>query len=141
MQEDQLLQQIYQGANTGSYSIQTVLPKVTDGSISTQLLAYQHKLEAIALAARRMLAKRGVECKEQGIAQKMSIWSGVQWNSAMDHSPSHIAEMIIQGDTMGITDLTGALNHTPMADSSIRALGTELVDIQRQNIEIMKNYL
>ena len=141
MQEEKLLQRIYQGANTGIYSIQTVMPKITDSNITDQLSSYQGKLEAIARTAEQMMRSRGMDYKEQDVMAKAGIWAGVQWNSMMDHSASHIADMVIQGNTMGITEMVGAINHSPMIDCSVRELGTELVNAQRRNIEIMKRYL
>ena len=58
-----------------------------------------------------------------------------------DASPSHIAEMVIQGDTMGITSLTRELNNNPLASSEVTALGQELIRSEQRNIESLKKYL
>ncbi len=141
MQEEKLLHKIYQGANMGLYSIETIMPKISDQSATAELSAYQHQLENIACSARQMMDLKGIDYKEQDTITKMGVWAGIQWNSLVDGSISHIADMVIQGDTMGITELVGVINHSPMADSSVRALGEQLVEAQRRNIEIMKHYL
>ncbi len=141
MYEENLLEEIYQNANTGIYSIDTLLPKVEDTSISAELITHQAKLAQIARTARQMMAQRHMEITEAGPVSKMGIWTGVQMNTLMDNSASHIADMVIKGDTMGITKMTRELNQSVVEDPRIRELGEELVNTQRRNIEILKKYL
>ena len=57
MNEEKLLEEIYQNANTGIYSIETILPKVEDSRVSDELISYQGKLGRIAQNARQMMAQ------------------------------------------------------------------------------------
>ena len=66
MYEENLLEEIYQNANTGIYSIDTLLPKVEDTSISAELITHQAKLAQIARTARQMMAQRHMEITEAG---------------------------------------------------------------------------
>lgn len=141
MHEEKLLEEIYQNANTGIYSIDTILPKVEDRSISAELVSYQAKLEQIARGAQRMMQQKDIDPSDAGIMSKMGIWTGIQLNAIRDNSTSHIADMVIQGDTMGITKMTRELNESSVEDGSIRRLGEELINSQRRNIETLKKYL
>lgn len=141
MKEEKLLEEICQSANTGIYSIDTLLPKVQNSRISAELTNHRAKLEEIALSARQLMLERRIEPEKTGPVAKMGIWTGVQMNTMLDDSPSHIADMVIQGDTMGITKMTRELNQSPVEDPRIRQLGEELVNTQRRNIEILKKYL
>ena len=69
------------------------------------------------------------------------IWTGVQWNTLTDDSASHIADMVIQGDTMGITSLTKELNSHPVTNAGVRNLAQELLSEEHTYIEQMKQYL
>ena len=141
MSEDKLLSDIYQNANTGIYSIDTILPKVEDNRISAELVSYQGNLEQIAHTARQMMALKNMNPTDSGVMSRMGIWTGVQLNALRDNSTSHIADMVIKGDTMGITKMTRELNQSVVEDPRIRELGEELVNTQRRNIEILKKYL
>lgn len=141
MKEEKLLEEICQSANTGVYSINTLLPKVQNSRISDELMSHRSKLEEIARAAQQLMLDRRIEPDKTGAISKMGIWTGVQMNTMMDSSPSHIADMVIQGDTMGITKMTRELNQSAVEDPRIRQLGEELVNTQRRNIEILKKYL
>jgi hypothetical protein len=56
-------------------------------------------------------------------------------------NPSHIAEMMIQGSTMGIIDITKNLKEYADADKDISALANRLLKFEQQNIEEMKKFL
>ena len=141
MKEEKLLEEIAQSANTGVYSINTLLPKVENSRVSAELVSHRSKLEEIASAAQQLMLERNIVPDDAGAIAKMGIWTGVQMNTMLDSSSSHIADMVIQGDTMGITKMTRELNDSPVEDPRIRQLGEELVNTQRRNIEILKKYL
>ena len=77
MNEEKLLEEIYQNANTGIYSIETILPKVEDSRVSDELISYQGKLGRIAQNARQMMAQKAMDPTETGVMSKMGIWTGV----------------------------------------------------------------
>ena len=141
MNEEKLLEEIYQNANTGIYSIETILPKVEDSRVSDELISYQGKLGRIAQNARQMMAQKAMDPTETGVMSKMGIWTGVQMNTLQDKSSSHIADMVIRGNTIGITKMTRELNQALAEDPRVRRLGEELVNTQRRNIETQKKYL
>ncbi|MEA5011825.1 MAG: hypothetical protein VB100_08915 [Angelakisella sp.] len=141
LQDTQMLQRIYENAGTGLYSIQTILPKSTDSHVTAELMSYNSRLKNISDRAQQMLQGRGVECQEQEIMSKMGIWTGIQMNTLLDQSASHIAEIVIQGNTMGITQMTTELNSSSVISPEVRQLADEFVNIQRSNIELMKSYL
>ena len=141
MYEEKLLEEIYQNANTGIYSIDTILPKVEDSRVTEELLTYQGKLGRIAQNARQMMAQKAVDPGSASVMSNMGIWTGVQMNTLRDNTPSHIADMVIRGNTIGITKMTREMNEAAPSDPRIRQLGEELVNTQRRKIETLKKYL
>ena len=67
--------------------------------------------------AAALLAQRREFPREPAGSDKIGLWMGVQMNTLMDKSPPHLAEMLIQGGTMGIikTDIEciSCRNHCP----------------------------
>lgn len=141
MYEEKLLEEICRNANTGVYSINALLPKVEDSGIYAELVTHQSKLEQIVSSAQRLMLERNITPSDTGAMSKMGIWTGVQMNTMIDDSTSHIADMVIQGDTMGITKMTRELNQSAVEDPRVRDLAEQLVNTQRRNIEILKKYL
>ena len=58
-----------------------------------------------------------------------------------DKSPSKLAEMIIQGSTMGVVDMTKRLREYPDAPKDVRALGEKLLKLEEYNVTELKKYL
>lgn len=58
-----------------------------------------------------------------------------------DPSASKIAEMMIQGNTMGMTQSLRNLNDYPGKDERVRDLASKLLRTEEANIEQMKKFL
>ena len=59
----------------------------------------------------------------------------------MNKTPSHISEMLIQGSTMGIIDITKKIKEYPNADKEILELANKLLKLEQNNVEECKKYL
>ena len=64
-----------------------------------------------------------------------------KFNSMKDPSASHIAEMMINGATMGVIDMTKRLKQYQAQDPEIDALGRDVVEFEENTVTKMKNYL
>ena len=87
------------------------------------------------------MALKNMNPTDSGVMSRMGIWTGVQLNALRDNSTSHIADMVIKGNTMGITKMTREMNQSLSGDPQVRGLGEELINTQRRNIETLKKYL
>ena len=58
-----------------------------------------------------------------------------------DRSPSRIAEMMIQGSTMGTIQMTRRLHSCEAADAEALLLAHKLLRTEENNIEQMKEFL
>ena len=68
-------------------------------------------------------------------------WTGIQMNTINDKSNSHIADMLIQGTTMGIVKGRQLLNQNPDADKEIIQVLDNFVRMQENNVEKLKTFL
>lgn len=62
-------------------------------------------------------------------------------NTIKDKSNSHIADMLIQGTTMGIIEGRKLLNQNPNADEEIKQILNGFVKMQENNVEKLKTFL
>ncbi len=140
---NEILEHIYKNVKMGSDSITSLLPKVKDdrmiSDLTTQLTGY----EDFACRAANMLKDSGVHPEEEGLMKKIPAKAGIAMNMAMDPSNSHIAEMMIQGSSMGIVDMTKYINAAKRVTISKEAvdLAGEVVSFEENNIERLKAYL
>ena len=140
---NQILEHIYKNVKMGSDSITSLLPKVKDdrmiSDLTTQLTGY----EDFACRASRMLKNSGVHAEEDSFVKKIPAKAGIAVNMLVDPSNSHIAEMMIQGSSMGIVDMTKYINASKRTNISKEAvdLASEVVTFEENNIERLKAYL
>lgn len=60
----------------------------------------------------------------------------INLNTLTDKSTSHIAEMIIQGATMGVIDITKRIKEYSEVDEEILELANDLLKFEQRNIYI-----
>ena len=78
--------------------------------------------------------------KEENLLTKLSSKMGVMMNTMIDATSSHIAQMIIEGCSMGITELIKAIHAHDEKDDAEK-LAREVVSFEESCTENMKKYL
>ena len=58
-----------------------------------------------------------------------------------DRSTSHMAEMMVEGNTMGITKITKRLHEYDGGDQAVKELAEDLLKTEENNTEQMKRFL
>ena len=137
----EMLSVIYQNAEMGKDTI-THLIEITDSvdfrkRLEAQLIEYQGIFDRADQAIQQQ--KKTVE--GIGPFAKISSYMMINFKTLADKSPSHIAEMMIQGSTMGIVDMTKKLNETEGFHGTARHLAEEYIQSEQNHIESMKQYL
>ncbi|SMC56551.1 hypothetical protein [Papillibacter cinnamivorans] len=139
--EAALLCGVYHGADIGCDSIRTLLPKVKNPEFRSDLKTQYQQYQEIQNQAEEQLKTLG-QCPEAAsLPAKMGIMASIHLNTLANRETSHLANMMIQGSTMGITEMTKALNHYGPGDPKVRSLAENLVNTEQGNIERMKKYL
>lgn len=141
MDDKEMLSYIYQNADMGVDGILKVL-KTADGeplrgALQSQLSEY----DAIRSEAMRLLKDRGGEPSEPSAMTKLSAKMTAMAETMKDNSPGHIAEMMIQGNAMGLTKITRRLGEYDGEDRAVRRLAGKLLSTEQNNIEQMKRFL
>ena len=137
----EFLNKVYQNAQMASDSITTVSQKVQDKNLLSDLQTQHQQYTAISSKATTELANTNELPTDSNIMQQAMTWGGIQLNTAFDKTPDHIAEMMIQGSTMGIIDMSRTIKQYNDIPQNIKALGYELITIEENNVQRMKNYL
>jgi hypothetical protein len=90
-----------------------------------------------------MIYDEGGTPKEENILTKAGAKIGVEMNTLMDSTPSHLAQMVIEGATMGMTDMTKVLReyeNKNCSESTIR-LAKEIANFEDKSIDSLKKFL
>ncbi|MEG2310698.1 MAG: hypothetical protein RSB76_01765 [Clostridia bacterium] len=141
MKELDILNEFYKVLRIGMDSYSDVSKKVVDNQMKNEL-SYQYKEYSDILSkVNNQLASLGDVAKDTSAMDKAMVWTGVELNTLNDKTNSHIADMIIQGSTMGITKSTKILNENPKMNSNISNIIQEFITLENNSIEQLKKYL
>ncbi len=83
----------------------------------------------------------GRDPREPGMMQKLGMKLGLEMQTVMDTSCSHVAELMMNGSNMGIINLTKILNSFPNASPAVKDLCNRFVAEEQENIQRMKGFL
>jgi hypothetical protein len=135
------LAEIYRGANMGVQTINSILMKVTDNTIYNELKYQLRSYEEIANEAYVEIMKRNSKPKDISMIDKMSAKMSIGINTFINSKPSHIADMLIKGNKMGVIGITKSLNSHEDADVDIKSLADRFVKLEQDNIDRLKRFL
>lgn len=139
----ELLQDIYYNVKMGSESIINLLPKIRNDDMKMFMTSQLDQYEKYAQNVKNQLVSQGIEPKEPNPVSKFGAKIGMEMKSLQDSTTSHMAEMMVQGSTMDVTDLlqkVTAYEKCPECKNSV-SLAKEIVAFEERNIEKMKKFL
>ncbi len=137
----EFLNETYKNSKAGSESISYLKEKVEDKQLLQELQKELTEYQDIQRRVTEEMSKVGAVPKEQSPMAQMGMWTGVQMNTLLDKSPDKIAEMMIEGATMGIVDMTRNLKEHREVPEESRKIGSDLLAIEERTIQKMKRYL
>ncbi len=136
-----LLQEIVRAARDGAEGVSLVMDKTGDNALRQALGDEKKQYAAVEQDAGNRLIDLGGRAEPEKIVNRAGMWVGMQMNTLMDKSPSHLAEILIQGNTMGVIGLIRAKKNHPQADQSSVALCDHMLALQYDGIERAKAFL
>ncbi len=139
--ETQLLNHIYQTAEMGQDGIQSVLKYADEPKLLSALNAQMNEYRQLQDSAGAMLRARNREPEGIGTMAKASSEMMSAMKTMVDHSATKIAEMMIQGSTMGVTKSIRTLRDCDLKDPQVEALADRLLRTEEANIKEMKAFL
>ena len=139
----ELLNAIYKNVKMASDSLLNLMPKVKDEKLKNDMTVQLSVYEGFASRAAKLLAEEGGKPEEEGLMTKMGAKMGVMMNTMRDSTTSHLAEMIIEGSTMGMNDILKQIREAEQKDVSGEALrlARHLYEFEEKTAEDMKSYL
>lgn len=135
-----LLNYIYNNAKIGSQNIANILNKVNNQKLQNTLLNKLTQYQGIANQASELLDNLNETPKEKPI-DKLSNKAGIAVNTLTDTSTSHIAEIMINESTTDIIGLTKKMNENINCPQNVSDLYNDLINIEEQNTEDLKQFL
>jgi hypothetical protein len=136
-----LIEKTYQNASIGITALEAVLDKTKNVELNNALHRQLKDYNDIIDISKEQLKVNGAQVKDNPMYEKVLMKGNVKMNTMMNSSDSHIAQMIIQGSTMGITTMTKLLNAKSNADGISTEIAKDFIRREQLNIEEMKKFL
>ena len=137
----EFLNYIYQNAEMGKNTLNQLISIVKEASFKQTLESQRKEYNEIFDIASNKIEEAKKTSKGIASYTKLTTYLMINFNTLINKTPSHIAEMIIQGSTMGIIDVTKRLKDYKDANKDISALAQMLLTFEQQNVEEMKKFL
>ena len=139
----EVLDQLYKNVKMGEESVTDVLPKVKNAELSSELTSQLNEYAKFSKQIGALIEQSGHTPKETGVIAKMGAKIGIEMNTLSDSSDAHIAQMTIEGTTMGITEIIRLVRDYENSNCSQEALSIarSIVSYQEKVVERMKSFL
>ena len=137
----QLLQDVVRNARTGQDAVEQLMKKAEHGDMREELNREREAYQMTRQEGERALKDAGGSAEPAGPMAKAGMWMGLEMETLNDRSDGHIAEIVIQGATMGVIEMTKSLNTYDAAGPHARGLASKFVVQQNEVIERQKGFL
>ena len=137
----QLLQDVVRNAKTGQDAVEQLMQKMDEGRMRDELIREKEDYAVTLRRGEQALSDAGGRQEPVGPLQKAGMWAGLEMETLMDRSDAHIAQIVIQGATMGMIEMTRSLNVYDGADPAARGLASQFVVHQNEAIDRQKAFL
>ena len=134
---------IYKAAKMSADTVLNLLPHIRDDGLRSVVTMQLDGYEKYAQRAAEALQDAGLMAKEEGFVTRMTAKVGAALHTMLDSGTSHVAEMMIEGSNLCITDMIKLLNDRELCDCAPGAmrLAREVVAFEEHNLEMLKRYL
>ncbi len=139
--DEELLGEVYKSVTMGSDSITTLMSKTTDASMRSDLTTQLEGYQNFATATKTKMYEKNFKVKETSVFTKIPAEVSVNMTTMMDNSNTKIAELMINGSTMGVIGLTRKIRETSGASEDCVKIANDVVAFEENNITKMKTYL
>lgn len=140
-QNEALLQAVVRGTEMGKNTLAQLLSMTDDPGIKAEFLREQKEYREINQQAHTALAALGSKAHGLKPMERWSTKAGITGETLCDRSPRRLAQMVIRGSNMGISDCKGAQRACPQASDGAKQLAQQLCSLEQRSVENLRPYL
>ena len=140
----ELITYLYQDTDMSLSSLTTLIKKINNKDnkikkvIEELIKGYEEYLKKIKKYAK----KYKFDIKSNSMMSKIGATMGINMEVMKDNSDARIADMLIQGFTLGVLNVSKRIdNYEKDVEKDIISLAKDFKKFQQNNIDIMKKYL
>lgn len=136
-----LVDRLYENVRMGSFAIDCIMEKIENEKLAN-LLRKQNKFYLDTTDAITNLAKTlNFELKDVNFVAKGMSYMSIKTKTLMNNDSPKLAEMLVQGTTMGITDTIKAQSEYPTQNEELSALTQRIIKHEEEFVDSLKTFL
>ncbi|MBR3600855.1 MAG: hypothetical protein IKL49_00795 [Lachnospiraceae bacterium] len=136
-----LLKECDAGSKMAVTSLDEVMESVQDEKLKELLKKSKDHHEKLGNEIHSMLIQFHSEEKDPNPMAKSMSWLKTNMKMTMDKSDATVADLLTDGCNMGIKSLYKYMNQYPNAESKVKNLCNNLIDIERELRKDLRSYL
>ncbi len=122
-------------------AIDAISPKVYDDDLALQISRQSIQYAELHNEASRRLVDAKAQGYQGNALSEAMLKTGIHYNTLLNTSTGHIAELMIKNSNNGILEMEKALKHNENAGERPTALARQLIDFEEKSVRLLKNYL
>lgn len=140
-QEITILREIQRNTEMAIKAIDTISDKIYDDQLAMQVSHQALKYSELHNQALSKLLEAKAEPYHANHISDMMLKGGIHYNTLLNTSTSHIAEMMIKGSNNGIMEMNRILNNNEDAGDKSVDMAKQLISFEEKNIQNLNKYL
>lgn len=140
-QEIALYREIQRSAENGMTAMDTLSDKISDDRLAMQASRQALAYSEIRNQAVEKLLQAKAELYHPSRLSDLALKGSIHYNTMLNTSTGHIAEMMIKSSNQGILSMNRALNHNGEAGEQPAALAKRMIDFEEKNVARLSKYL
>ena len=140
----ELLTYLYQDADMALNSLTLLINKINkkDNKIKKVIEVLIKGYENYLVKVKDYMKQNNYDIQSKPLISKMGAYFGINMEVMKDNSDSRLADMLIQGLTMGVLNVTKKIDtYKGDAEKEVIGLAKEFKKFQQEGIEFLKKYL
>ncbi len=141
-QEINIYREIQRNTEMAMKALDAITDKVYDDRLAAVVAEQELQYSRLHDRAVRKLVDSKAQTYRENAMGNVMLRFGIGYNTLLNTSTSHIAEMIIKGSNNGVLEMEKVLAHNEeFAGNACRSLARELIEMENANIRTLKEYL
>lgn len=140
-QEVKVYREIQRNADMAMKAIDTIADKVDDEELSLQISRQSLKYSELHNEAVKQLIDARTRPFQSSHLSDAKLKTGLRYNTMLNTSTSHLAELLIRENNNGILEMEKVLKANEGAGEKSTALAKQLIEFEEKSVRSLKDYL
>lgn len=137
-----LLNELYRNSELGKLSLEKVIKHCEDEELKKVLLSSYEEFDLYSGTVAAEITERGDTPKNNNVFKNTMMKTSIAMSTAIDNSSNKLADMVIQGNNMGIIDVNKLINaYVGTVGDEVYNLAKELLKIEQRSLDDLKRFL